>query len=105
MEKVQEESAGGSLNATIKDRYFASASTTPQAVFPRLFSLHQNHMKKIKSDKGGLAVIRERLMGEVISGLPANLPATLKLEEQGEFSIGYYHQRQDFFTKKEDLTG
>jgi CRISPR-associated protein Csd1 len=102
IEKVQEESAAGSLNTTIKDRYFASASTTPQAVFPRLFSLHQNHMKKLKSEKTGLAVTREKMMGEVISGLPASLPSTLKLDEQGEFSIGYYHQRQDFFTKKEE---
>ena len=101
LEKVQEESAGGSLNATIKDRYFASASTIPQVVFPRLISLHQNHIKKLKADKAGLAVTREKLMGEIISHLPPAFPATLKLEDQGEFAIGYYHQRQDFFTKKE----
>jgi len=102
LEKVQEDSSGGNLNSTIKDRFFSSASTTPRAVFPRLLSLAQNHFKKLKSDKHGLAVNREKLMGQVIDLLPPVLPATLKLEDQGEFAIGYYHQRQDFFKKKEE---
>lgn len=102
LEKVQEEASGGNLNTTIKDRYFASASTSPRAVFPRLLTLHQNHLKKLKSEKHGLAVTREKLVGDVISHLPPNLPGSIKLEDQGEFAIGYYHQRQDFFTKKEE---
>lgn len=102
LEKVQEESSGGNLNVTIKDRYFASASTTPRAVFPRLLSLHQNHLKKLKSEKHGLAINREKLVGEIIDLLPPVLPPSLRLEDQGEFAIGYYHQRQNFFTKKEE---
>ncbi len=101
LEKAQEESSGGNLNATIKDRYFSSASTKPQTVFPRLLTLHQNHIKKLKSDRPGRAVNFEKLIGEIIDNLPPVLPASLKLEDQGEFAIGYYHQRQDFFKKKE----
>ncbi|MBN1364806.1 MAG: type I-C CRISPR-associated protein Cas8c/Csd1 [Syntrophaceae bacterium] len=103
LEKVQEEASGGNLNATIKDRYFASASTSPRAVFPRLLTLHQNHLKKLKSEKHGLAVTREKLVGEIIGHLPPDLPGSIKLEDQGEFAIGYYHQRQDFFMKKEEI--
>ncbi|MFZ0391519.1 MAG: type I-C CRISPR-associated protein Cas8c/Csd1 [Calditrichia bacterium] len=103
LEKVQEEASGGNLNTTIKDRYFASVSTSPRAVFPRLLTLHQNHLKKLKTEKHGLAVTREKLMGEIISHLPPDLPGSIRLEDQGEFAIGYYHQRQDFFTKKEEV--
>jgi len=28
------------------------------------------------------------------------MPAHLPLEDQALFALGYYHQRQDFFTKK-----
>ena len=27
--------------------------------------------------------------------------AHLSLDDQGQFAIGYYHQRQDFFAKKD----
>jgi CRISPR-associated protein Csd1 len=27
----------------------------------------------------------------------------MSLQDQGRFAVGYYHQRQDFFTKKENL--
>ncbi|HGY55360.1 MAG TPA: type I-C CRISPR-associated protein Cas8c/Csd1 [Caldithrix abyssi] len=100
LEKIQEDSAGGNLNATVKDRYFSSASTTPRTAFPVLLRLTQNHLKKLKSENPGLAVVREKELGEVMEKLEA-FPATLKLEDQGEFAIGYYHQRQDFFKKKE----
>jgi len=103
LEKIQEESAGTSLNTTIKDRYFSSASTNPRTVFPVLLRLTQNHFKKLKSEKPGLAVVREKELGEVMEKLDT-FPATLKLEDQGEFAIGYYHQRQDFFKKKEEET-
>ena len=100
LEKIQEDSAGGNLNATVKDRYFSSASTTPRTTFPVLLRLTLNHLKKLKSENPGLAVVREKELGEVMEKLEA-FPATLKLEDQGEFAIGYYHQRQDFFKKKE----
>jgi len=100
LEKVQEESSGGSLNSTIKDRYFSSVSSTPRSVFPLIIRLNQNHLKKLKSSNPGLAVYREKELGDIYDKLEV-FPATLKLEDQGVFAIGYYHQRQDLFTKKE----
>lgn len=103
LEKTQEDSSGGSINATIKDRYFASASATPKVVFPVILKLAQNHLKKLKSTKPGAAVNKEKLIAEIMGALN-DFPSTLNLENQGEFAIGYYHQRQDFFTKKSEET-
>ncbi len=100
LEKTQKDSSGGKLNVTIKDRYFASASATPGVVFPRLLSRTQNHLKKLKDINQGAAINREKLMGQIVDTL-SNFPARLKLEEQGEFAIGYYHQTQDFYKKQD----
>ncbi len=101
LEKIQEDSADSEINATIKDRYFSSASATPKVVFPTILKLSQNHQKKLRTKSPGNMVNKEKLLGEIVGNL-SEFPATLKLEDQGEFTIGYYHQRQDFFTKKED---
>ncbi len=100
LEKIQEESTGGNLNASIKDRYFASASTNPAVTFPVLIRLSQNHQKKLKSEKPGLMVTREKILGKIM-GQIQKFPKFLTLEEQGLFAIGYYHQYQNFFVKKE----
>ncbi len=98
LEKTQEDATDGKLNSTIKDRYFGAAATTPASVFPRLLRLHQHHMGKI--DNQGLCVNREKLIGE-ICGHIGHFPSHLPLEKQGLFYIAYYHQRSDFFTKKD----
>lgn len=97
LEKTQEDASGRELNSSIKDRYFGAASATPASVFPILLRLHQHHMNKIENV--GLRVNRERLMGE-ICGRISRFPTHLPLEKQGLFYIAYYHQRQDFFTRK-----
>ena len=96
LEKVQEE-ANPSLNATIRDKFYASASSTPNAVFGNLMRLKNHHLGKLSQ---GRSVYFERLLGEIIAEIPT-FPTHLSLDEQGDFAIGYYHQRQDFFTKKE----
>ena len=97
MEKTQEDAAETKLNSTIKDRFFGSAGATPASVFPRLLRLHQHHLNKLANE--GLRISREKLVGE-ICGRIHRFPSHLPLEKQGLFYIGYYHQRQDFFTKK-----
>lgn len=99
LEKTQEDAAGRELNSTIKDRYFGAASASPGSIFPLLLKLHQHHMNKIENV--GLRVNREKLIGE-ICGRISRFPTHLPLEKQGLFYIAYYHQRQDFFTKKSD---
>jgi len=101
LEKTQEDAADRELNATIKDRYFSSASANPVAVFPRLLRLHSHHLRDLR-DKPGLRVRREQIIQEIAGRIdPAEgFPSHLPLDEQGLFFIGYYHQRQDFFTSK-----
>lgn len=93
LERVQTDALGRELNSTIKDKYFSSACATPAVVFPRLIRLNTFHLAKLD---GGLRVVREKLVGEIVGGLD-RFPKFLNLEEQGLFTIGYFHQRQDFF--------
>lgn len=95
LEKAQEEANPG-INATIRDRYYGSASSSPVTVFSTLMKLNKHHIAKL--DKGR-AINLERLTGEVLSEVQ-DFPAHLPIADQGRFAIGYYHQRQSFFTKK-----
>jgi CRISPR-associated protein Csd1 len=97
LEKIQEEASPG-LNATIRDRYYGAASSTPVAVFTTLLRLKNHHLGKLPK---GRAVQLEKLIGEIMEGL-ADFPRILALPEQGRFALGYYHQRQAFFTKHQD---
>lgn len=101
LERTQEDATEGKLNSTIKDRYFGAAGATPASVFPRLLRLHQFHIDKL--EHAGQKVNREKLIGE-ICGHIRRFPSHFSLEKQGLFQIGYYHQRQDFFTKKDDAS-
>ena len=97
LEKLQADANPG-LNATIRDRYYSSASCTPKAVFGTLMRLHAHHLKKLQHQ--GQRVNAEKRIAEIMSDIN-DFPAHLNLEEQGLFAIGYYHQRQALFTKKE----
>jgi CRISPR-associated protein Csd1 len=84
------------LNATIRDRYFGAASSTPAIVFPRLLRLSVHHAAKAEGS-GWL----EKLKGAVVDALPAQqFPSVLGLEQQGMFAVGYYHQREAFFNRR-----
>ena len=98
LEKAQE-AANPGINATIKDKFYASASSAPVTAFGNLMRLVQHHLSKIGKEKGGYRVSLEKQIQEVVGEIKA-FPAHLTLEEQGQFAIGYYHQRQAFFTKK-----
>lgn len=95
LERTQEEASPG-LNATIRDRYYGAASSTPVAVFTTLLRLKNHHLAKIGNK--GRAVHLEKLMGEIVDGI-GDFPSHMPLQEQGRFALGYYHQRQAFFTK------
>lgn len=96
LEKIQEEASPG-LNATIRDRYFGAASSTPISVFTTLLRLKNHHLGKLSP---GRATQMEKLTGEILSEL-SDFPKHLPLPDQGRFALGYYHQRQAFFTKSE----
>lgn len=97
LEKAQRE-AIGEVNASIKDRYFASACATPASVFPVLLRLSQHYISKAEYGKANDNRIEELLNLLDVAKNP--FPAHLTLDEQGIFVLGYYHQRADFFTKK-----
>lgn len=85
------------LNAGIRDRFYGAFSSTPITVLPLLEKLYGHHLGKIEKSKGFF----ERIKGEIIDKLNAqNIPAHLTMEQQALFAIGYYHQRQEFFTGK-----
>jgi CRISPR-associated protein Csd1 len=99
LEKVQEEASPG-LNATIRDRYYGAASSTPVTVFSNLLKLNKHHLAKIENR--GRAVNFEKLIGEITDAVDgrAGFPNHLSIGDQGRFSIGYYHQKQAFYAKK-----
>ncbi|MEZ5589882.1 MAG: type I-C CRISPR-associated protein Cas8c/Csd1 [Gammaproteobacteria bacterium] len=99
LEKLQNE-AQGDINRTIGESYFGAASSNPRAVFSTLLKLHKHHLNKLKRDKPGRERYFSALIGEIMNGLD-NYPNQLDLAAQGLFSIGYYHQRQAFYTKSE----
>lgn len=94
LEKVQQDAIPGA-NTTIKDRFYGSASATPQIVFPQLLRLAQHHIQKAEYGRA-----RDKQIEEIVCDIQ-KFPAHLDLDEQGIFAVGYYHQRQDFFKKKE----
>jgi CRISPR-associated protein Csd1 len=97
LEKIQEEANPG-INTTIRDRFYGAASSSPVAVFSQLLKLKNHHMPKLTP---GRKIFFEKLIAEVISEL-SSFPNHLPLNEQAYFSVGYYHQRQDFFTSKKN---
>lgn len=98
LEKIQEEANPG-LSATIRERYYGSACSSPVTVFGTLMRLKNHHLAKMENR--GRVVNLERLTSEIVGHID-DFPSHLDLHEQGRFAIGYYHQRQDFFTKKDN---
>lgn len=109
LEKIQE-LAQPNINTTIRDRYYGAASSTPVTVFPTLLKLKNHHVSKL-DEKGRKILYRafddntpDNYIANICVGIPPDLPAHLNLLDQGRFAIGYYHQRQVFFTKSDKST-
>jgi CRISPR-associated protein Csd1 len=84
--------AQGSVNASIKDRYYGAASATPRTVFPLLLRLNVHHQGKAEGKSKGLAGYFAQQLSEIMNKLPTEFPATLNLRRQGTFALGYFHQ-------------
>jgi CRISPR-associated protein Csd1 len=101
LEKAQQDAAAPSkLNATIKDRYFTAACASPASVFSILLRLSQHHISKAK-----YGYVSDRQIEEIMNLVSMDdqpIPKHLSLDEQGIFVLGYYHQRQVLYTKKEN---
>jgi len=89
----------GDVNSGIREKYFTYAMTSPAAAFGRLFNLHSKHFTKLKNEKPGLAINMDKELQELCKDVDIqSFPAIFSLEEQGQFAIGYYHQRQKQFS-------
>jgi CRISPR-associated protein Csd1 len=97
LEGIQQ-SANPGINATIKDRYFNSACATPGAVFPILLKLSNSHLKKLDT---GASVYWSKQIGDLLDRFGYTFPNHLSIPEQGAFILGYYHQTQKRFEKKD----
>ena len=97
LEKAQADAIGG-VNASIKDRYIGAASATPAKVFPMLMKGAQHHVSK-----ANYGVIDDKRICEIVSLMDAGnaFPPTLGYDDQGQFFIGYYQQREEIYTKKD----
>lgn len=97
-EEIQQ-AANPGINTTIKDRYFGSAAAMPATVFPILSNLAQKHLRKLSDAQ---RVYLDKKVMTLKSVLGEQYPAHMSLPEQGSFDLGYYHQTQARYTKKED---
>lgn len=96
LEKIQEDAQG---TANIRERFYGAFSSTPVTTFSTLMKLKNHHLAKIG---GGGKTYYEKMIQEIMTGVSSNgLPAHLSLDDQSRFAIGYYHQRQELFMKKE----
>lgn len=98
LEAIQSDANPG-IDATIRDKYFSSASATPGVVFPTLVNLAQKHLRKLDEGK---KIFYDKQLTELMSKLGETYPNRMNLPQQGAFQLGYYHQTQYRFTKKED---
>ena len=96
LEMIQKNALGEGINATIKDKYFASACSNPSLVFPNLLKLTQHHLAKIDGNYWDIK------LGECLSLIEGDtFPKILDMENQGRFILGYYQQNQKNYEKRE----
>ena len=110
LEKTQQDALPG-INATIRDRFYSSASATPRAVFGRLLRMYPNHLGKAQSEwaskigadnaikrKNGREILAQNIIDEL-----SDFPAHLNLQNQAQFALGYYHQRKALYSTKNKM--
>ena len=90
--------------ATIRDKYMGAASATPRRVFPIVMRGYEHNRAGLAKDnsKKGLGKLADMAVKEIMERLPGSgeLPATLPLEDQGRFFVGYYHQERSFYQSR-----
>lgn len=97
--EAAQKAANPGINATIKDKYFNSASAMPASIFPVLNNLYQKHLRKLEAKK---RVYYDKQVMTLKGLLGENYPVRMNLAQQGAFDLGYYHQTQEWYTKKKE---
>ncbi len=103
-ERAQQE-AVKNANATIRDRYYGAASSTPARVIPVLqrgYAAHLAAIRKDSSKKWLVARLEEELrqiMGDCLKDR-RSFPNVLSVDEQNAFLIGYYQESRYLWKSK-----
>ena len=97
--EAAQQAANPGINATIKDKYFNSAATMPASIFPVLNNLYQKHLRKLETRQ---RVYFDKQVSALKGALGESYPTRMTLAQQGAFDLGYYHQTQKRYTKKEE---
>lgn len=92
LEELQKAAIPG-VKATIVDRYYGAASSTPASVFGTLMRNHNAHVGKIRKERPGVGVAIQDRIGEITEKIGASFPTTLTMRQQAVFALGFYHQR------------
>ena len=103
-EQAQSAALGRNVNATIKDKYYGAASAQPRRVFALLEKGSANHLSKVGKQRPGQRTNLTRTIGGILEAMSPGddpFPASLNAQDQALFGLGYYHQRNVFFTKAE----
>lgn len=74
------------VNASLIDRYYASASQTPALVLGQLSRMSNYHIGKLE----GLRMYFSNLRDQVACAIGGTIPAVLLPEQQAYFALGYY---------------
>ncbi len=98
IEGIQRAALGKDVNAGVRERFFAAASSSPSPAFGRLMRNMQNHLTKVRQEKPGLAVILDTEVTDLCAKING-FPLILTLEQQGQFALGYYHQKHYNFNR------
>ena len=92
LEELQRAAIPG-VKATIVDRYYGAASSTPASVFGTLMRNHNSHVGKIRKERPGVGVAIQDRIGDITEKIGAAFPTTLTMRQQAVFALGFYHQR------------
>lgn len=106
-EEVQAAALGRNVNATVKDKFYGSASAQPRSVFALLDRGSANHLSKVGKQSPGRRVNLEKKIGDIMASMSPGedpFPANLPTEDQALFGLGYYHQRNVFFSSSAKTT-
>ncbi|MDD6269897.1 MAG: type I-C CRISPR-associated protein Cas8c/Csd1 [Oscillospiraceae bacterium] len=90
----------GDVNAGIVERYYTSACASPALVMGKLSTMSQYHLSKLKGEKKWLYDIHSKALEEISCKIGEALPKRFSLEQQSEFSLGYYFQCSEIRSRK-----
>ncbi|WP_404304568.1 type I-C CRISPR-associated protein Cas8c/Csd1 [Neorhodopirellula lusitana] len=91
----------GEPKASFLDRYYATASTSPALVMPRIFSIARTHLKRIepRTLRADLHMLLEHIHSRINTEVAA-LPTMLLPIDQFQFQLGFF-QQQPFLPTRE----